>query len=88
MFCLNCSKGKPAEADLIHRPHLGYHLQPKSSLVRGGRGAEGQGYCPPLTRHHDDLVHVAPDPILSRLEGLHKRVIRGVEVLGRMFIFG
>src|SRR5215210_3343416 len=42
----------------------------------------------PLTGHHDDLVHIAPDPVLPRLEGLYERVPGGVEVLGRVFVLG
>src|SRR5215210_4304668 len=42
----------------------------------------------PLTGHHDDLIHVAPDPVLPRLEGLYERVPGGVEVLGRVFVLG
>jgi hypothetical protein len=37
---------------------------------------------------HDDLVYVAPDPILPRLEGLDERVLRGVEVLGSVLVLG
>src|SRR5918998_803830 len=42
----------------------------------------------PLAPLHDDLVHVAPDPVLPRLEGLHERVLRGVEVLGSVLVLG
>src|SRR5215213_2211986 len=37
---------------------------------------------------HDDLVYVAPDPILARLEGLNERVLRGVEVPGGVLVLG
>jgi hypothetical protein len=36
----------------------------------------------------EHLVHVAPPPVLSRLEGLDYGVIRGMEVPGRMFVLG
>src|SRR5215210_8950281 len=39
------------------------------------------------SRLHRDLVDEAPQPILSRLERLHERVIGGVEVLGSVLVF-
>jgi hypothetical protein len=36
--------------------------------------------------HHDHFVHVAPDPILPRLEGLNQWVLRSMEVLGRVLV--
>src|SRR5215203_5459818 len=41
-----------------------------------------------LARLHDDLVHVAPDPTGPRFEGLNQRVQGGVEVPGRVLVFG
>jgi hypothetical protein len=43
---------------------------------------------PLFGRLHDDLVHVAPDPILVRLEGLDEWVLRGMEVLGGVLVLG
>src|SRR5829696_590658 len=40
-----------------------------------------------LARLHDDLLHVAPDPVLSGLEGLDYRVLGGVEVPGRVLVW-
>src|ERR687897_126813 len=37
---------------------------------------------------HDDLINVAPDPILVRLEGLDERVLSGVEMLAGVFVPG
>src|SRR5918995_460746 len=37
---------------------------------------------------HDDLVNVAPDPILVRLEGLDERVLSGVEMLAGVSVPG
>jgi hypothetical protein len=34
------------------------------------------------------LVHVAPDPIFTRLDGLHHGVLGGVKVLGGVLILG
>jgi hypothetical protein len=36
--------------------------------------------------HHDDFVHVAPDPIFPRLKGLHQWVLGSMEVLGRVLV--
>jgi hypothetical protein len=36
--------------------------------------------------HHDDFVHVAPDPNLPRLKGLHQWVLGSIEVLGRVLV--
>ncbi len=46
------------------------------------------GCSRPLTRHHDDLIHVAEDPVLPRFEGLHQGMLRSVEVLGRVAVLG
>jgi len=35
-----------------------------------------------------DLVHEAPHPILSRLDGLHDRVLGRPEVLGGVLVLG
>jgi hypothetical protein len=35
-----------------------------------------------------DLVDIAPDPILARLEGLYDGVVGGVEVPGGVFVLG
>jgi hypothetical protein len=35
-----------------------------------------------------DLVHVTPDPAFSRLDGANQRMLRFVEMLGRMLILG
>jgi hypothetical protein len=44
---------------------------------------------PTLTaRLHDDLVHVAPYPVLARLKGPDERVRRGVEVPGGVPVLG
>ena len=37
-------------------------------------------------RLHHDLVHVAPQPVLVRLERLDQRVVVGMEVLGRVLV--
>ena len=37
-------------------------------------------------RLHHDLVHVAPQPVLARLERLDQRVVVGMEVLGRVLV--
>ncbi len=41
-----------------------------------------------LTRQHHDFIHVAPDPVFSWLEGLYDRMLRGVKVLGGVFVLG
>ena len=52
---------------------------------REGRGVPGT-LSGPLTWQHDDLIHVAKDPVLPRFEGLDQGMLRSVEVLGRVTI--
>jgi hypothetical protein len=37
---------------------------------------------------HEDLVYVAPDPILVRLEGPDERVLRGMEMPAGVLVLG
>src|SRR2546423_6008928 len=39
-----------------------------------------------LCRLHHDLIDIAPQPVLARLERLHKRVAGGMEMLGGMLV--
>jgi hypothetical protein len=45
-----------------------------------------------MTRHagllEDGLIHVTPDPIFTRLDGLHHGVLGGMKVLGGVLILG
>src|ERR1035438_3019711 len=48
---------------------------------------------PPRSSHkvaasENHFVHVAPDPILARLDGLHQGVMRGVKVFGGVLVLG
>ena len=35
-----------------------------------------------------DLIDETPHPVLAWLNGLHNRMLRGMEMLGGVFIFG
>jgi hypothetical protein len=37
---------------------------------------------------HDNFVDVAPNPILTRLERPHQRVVNGVEMFGSVLVLG
>src|SRR5919198_5748417 len=39
-----------------------------------------------LCRLHHELIDIAPEPVLARLERLHERVAGGVEMLGGMLV--
>ena len=60
----------------------------RNGLLAGLQGVPLSGMFSPLTRHHDDLIHVAKDPVLPGLEGLYQGMLRSVEMLGRVFVLG
>src|SRR5579871_1980588 len=63
------------------------HPQRSATIVNAGvTNATGPAAKSPLL--HEELIDVAPKPVFSGLERFDDRVIRRVEVLGRVLVLG
>jgi hypothetical protein len=61
----------------------------KPGFNPGGHPAQWRSlYESALTQLSHNLVHKTPAPVLMRLKRPHYRMVCGMEVLSRMFIFG
>src|SRR6266436_6791164 len=63
----------------------------KLTLPRGTRSpyrgrAEARGLCPNFPRLH--LIHIAPDPRLTRFNRANQRVVHFVKVFSRVLVLG
>jgi hypothetical protein len=76
--------GRPRQSSCRARVTLGARLS--STHDRGAVGLRSPDR--PAPGIEDDLVDVAPPPILPRLEGADDRVLRGVEVLAGVPVLG